>query len=144
MESENVLILSNLSEGVKTGLYDFFNKSFTVRASNNNKYLKMRTQEDNLGQKNYLYNEKFNCVYLLLEKDLQYVEPPFLSRFQKYRFSLSSYRKELSVGIMEKVKRFLLKVEEICRNNKMEHFKISNLFINVNEAALESLVVSAY
>lgn len=105
-----MLILSNLSEGVKTGLYDFFNKSFTVRVSNNNKYLKMRTQEDAVSQKNYLYNEKFNCVYLLLEKDLQFVEPPFLSRFQKYRFSLSSYRKELSIGIMEKVKRFLQKV----------------------------------
>lgn len=56
MDHECVLILSNLSEGVKTGLYDFFNKSFTVRASNNNKYLKIRTQEGSLNQIQYLYH----------------------------------------------------------------------------------------
>ena len=30
MDGQYVLILSNLKEGVKTGLYDFFNKTFTV------------------------------------------------------------------------------------------------------------------
>lgn len=73
MDHECVLILSHLSEGVKTGLYDFFNKSFTIRASNNNKYLKIRTQEGSLNQMQYLYHERFNCVYILLENDLQNV-----------------------------------------------------------------------
>ena len=30
MEGESVLVMSNLKEGVKTGLYDFFNKSFNL------------------------------------------------------------------------------------------------------------------
>ena len=81
MENESVLILSKLSEGVKTGLYDFFNKSFSIRVSNNNKYLRIRTQEGSLNTMQYLYNPKFNCIYILEEKELQNVEPPFLSRF---------------------------------------------------------------
>jgi hypothetical protein len=59
----------------------------------------------------YLYNEKFNCVYLLLEKNLQEVEPPFLSRFQKYRFSLTEYRQELSINILSKLQKFMQKLE---------------------------------
>jgi hypothetical protein len=42
MAGKYVLILSNLSEGVKTGLYDFFNKSFNTY-NGGNKYLRIRT-----------------------------------------------------------------------------------------------------
>ena len=42
MSNEFVLILSNLKEGVKTGLYDFFNKSLTLRESTGKKYLNIK------------------------------------------------------------------------------------------------------
>lgn len=42
MENDFVLILSNLKEGVKTGLYDFLNKSFVINDSTGNKYLKVK------------------------------------------------------------------------------------------------------
>jgi len=68
--SENcVLILSNLSEGVKTGLYDFFNKSFNT-FNGGEKYLKIRTESNNLKKKTFYYNSQFNCVYLIEAKKL--------------------------------------------------------------------------
>lgn len=54
MQGENVLILSNLKEGVKTGLYDFFNKSFVVSESINKKHLKLKTKSGSV--KSYTYN----------------------------------------------------------------------------------------
>jgi hypothetical protein len=92
MAGNYVLILSNLNEGVKTGLYDFFNKSFTIY-NGTDKYLKIRTESNDLKKRPFRYNSKFNCVYLIESKNLDLLEPPFLSRFQKYRFSLKQYSK---------------------------------------------------
>ena len=70
MTTEGVLLVSNLSEGVKTGLYDYFNKSFTVNG-NGDKYLRMRVSSGPGGNtKPFKYNARFNCLYLLLSRDL--------------------------------------------------------------------------
>jgi hypothetical protein len=46
----------------------------------------------------------------MLNKDLGTVEPPFLSRFQKYRFSLKRYRSENSSNVMQRMESFKKRV----------------------------------
>jgi len=39
------------------------------------------------------------------------VDPPFISRFQKYRFNIKAYMKEKCGNLEDKVKRFGSKIE---------------------------------
>lgn len=87
------MIVTNLKEAVKTGLYEVFNKSTEITAAGL-KSVKIKSSSKNRQAINYTLNEKFNCLYLLLATDLKNVEPPFLNRFQKYRFNLKNFRIE--------------------------------------------------
>ena len=145
MDGQFVLILSNLRQGVKTGLYDFFNKSFTIVDSTKKKYLRMRiSQGSNQNMRSFPYNPKFNCLYILLARDLVNVEPPFLSRFQKYRFILKDYRNQNNSQVLKKVEQFGKRIKDICDQNELNHFQFSDLFLNTSKKALESLSIASY
>jgi hypothetical protein len=140
---ESVLIVTNLKEAVKTGLYEFFNKSVELTIAGS-KQITIKSSSKTNNRKSYDINDKFNCLYLLLAKDLINVEPPFLNRFQKYRFNLKSYRQENCDPIFKKVTNFKTRISEICQANNYKHFSFQDLFMNASEGSLESLAVSSY
>lgn len=143
MTMDMVLLVSNLSEGIKTGLYDFFNKSFTIDGMGS-KYLRMKVNSGvNANLIPFKYNEKFNCMYLLTSNDLGDVEPPFLSRFQKHRFSLKEYRSENNSNLHKRVEQFGKRIDEICQNSEMGHLTFRDLFMNSSPKGLESLAMAA-
>lgn len=78
--------MTNLNEGIKTGLYQFFNKNYKI--SNNKVFFKINNSPVRLNM-----DEKYNCIYLLQTNELKHIEPPFLSRFQKFKFNLEQYRR---------------------------------------------------
>jgi hypothetical protein len=144
MSEDHILLLSKLSEGIKTNLYEFFNKRFVitrVQGEGSMEGVRRRYIRFKKGGKVF-YSDKFNCGYLLEASELPGVEPPFLSRFQKYRFSLREYRREISDEVFQRVLRFSERICDLCRNYQMEHFSFTDLFANSSKKALEGLAIA--
>ena len=94
------------------------------------------SQGSTQNMRQFPYNPKFNCLYILLARDLEDVEPPFLSRFQKYRFSLKDYRNENNSQIEKKIVQFSKRVKDICDQNGLNHFEFNDLFMNTSKKAI--------
>ena len=79
MEQDNVLILKNLTS-IYPSLYDLFNQNYTIMG-------KKKFARIALGYSNNVFaqvNDKFRCVVLIDEMEIQKQDPPFLNRFEKH------------------------------------------------------------
>lgn len=81
-------------------------------------------------------------MYILQADDLEKVDPPFISRFQKYRFNIKAYMKDKYGKIGDKINRFGNKIEELSVKYGMSHFKKENIFVNISQPAIQSLTLA--
>ena len=114
MEQEKVLVLKNL-ESIYPSLYDLFNQNFTVVGEKSFARIALGSS-DNL--MSYV-NDKFRCVILLDQSEIDKQDPPFLNRFEKHIISFEKLLEQRHLELSQEISNYL-KDLVIARNEKLQ------------------------
>ena len=136
MERDCILILKDL-ESIYGSLYDMLNQNYTVVANKKNCRVALGPYSNPMCQ----VHDRFRCIVLIDQHQVDYSDPPFLNRFEKQvlRFSDVLTKDQQSV-VTAKLDCW---VKEMSTVKGLEtHFSERDLFIGFHQNTLAPLVFS--
>lgn len=152
-ELRNVAILSTIKLCMETGktilmvntarihgaLYDVFNQNFSIMATSDTRKIFSKVA---IGPKtvDVAVHEDFQCIVHVKRSEFDKIPPPFLSRFQKFYFSINDFYRIGYEYLAEKEQEILKNVEEKAKafiENFGRHY-----FYGLNEDTLASYLLS--
>jgi hypothetical protein len=152
-ELRNVEILSTIKLCMETGrtilmvntgrihgaLYDVFNQNFSIMATGDTRKIFSKVA---IGPKtvDVAVHEDFQCIVHIKRSDFGKIPPPFLSRFQKYSFSINDFYR-IECEYLSKAEQTIIKNVEETAQTFIQHFE-RQYFYGLNEDTLYSYLLS--
>ncbi len=128
MEIGETIVLKNL-DSIYPSFYDLFNQNFTYSGK---RYVRIA-----LGNSNnipYEVNEEFKCIILVDEDRLNYQDPPFINRFEKYYLTFESILPQRLLEFSNKEYEIIKDILNLELNNKkFKYFDNHNICLNKDE-----------
>ena len=129
MEEGNLLILSDLDKAYPA-LYELFNQNFSV--IDNKKHTRI-----SLGYSNNQYcrvHDKFKCIVIVNQENVDKQRPPFLNRFEKHQISFESLLGDRGKKISNEI---YGAIKELFNYNN--YYRLDNIILNCNKEEIQGL-----
>ncbi len=138
METEKTILMVNTGR-IHGALYDVFNQNFSIMATGDTRKIFSKVA---IGPKtvDVVVHEDFQCIVHVNRSEFDKMPPPFLSRFQKYSFSINDFYRIECEHLPEKERRIMKNVEEKAQSF-IQHFE-RQYFYGLNDDTLYSCLLS--
>ena len=135
MERDCILILKDL-ESIYGSLYDMLNQNYTVVGNKKNCRVALGAHSNPMCQ----VHDRFRCIVLIDQHQVDYSDPPFLNRFEKQVLRFSDVLTKDQQRVITELRCW---VKEMSTVQGFEpHFEEIDLFIGFHEESLPSLFLS--
>ncbi len=93
-EKGNIVVFKDIPNIIDTSLFDLLNKFYTRKADSSSIF-KVITETG--ASKRMNVSNMFSCLTIITREKLVKVEAPYLSRFEKYKFSFEAFCDEFPI-----------------------------------------------
>lgn len=138
METGKTILMVNTAR-IHGALYDVFNQNFSIMATGDTRKIFSKVA---IGPKtvDVAVHEDFQCIVHVKRSEFDKIPPPFLSRFQKFSFSINDFYR-IEYGYLAEKEQEVLKNVEQKAKTFIEHFG-TQYFYGLNEDTLSSYLLS--